>query len=221
MANEDVAPDIEAQEKKAEAEEKKGQLLHATTDAVIAYFEKFQGQHEATPTMMAWDEFLVAFCGSFISMAVLALVQFNAFFPHLGSDRYTMIIGSFGASCGLVYSAIASPLAQPRNAIGGHTVSAFLGVVIAQIFAHTGTNLLWLQCALSVSIAVTAMNALKCLHPPAAGTALIAVLPSLTVQPINWLYIGLPVCTGAVILVIIGIVVDNLSPRRQYPKFYI
>jgi hypothetical protein len=36
--------------------------------------------------------------------------------------------GSFGASAVLIYGAVRSPLAQPRNLIGGHIISAVIGV---------------------------------------------------------------------------------------------
>ena len=46
-----------------------------------------------------------------------------------------MIIGSFGASAIMVYGEIESPLAQPRNLIGGHLLSAVIGVFCYQILA--------------------------------------------------------------------------------------
>ncbi|WP_228453344.1 HPP family protein, partial [Chryseobacterium sp. CH1] len=42
------------------------------------------------------------------------------------------LIGSFGASSVLIYGAIQSPLAQPRNLIGGHVLSALVGVTVYQ-----------------------------------------------------------------------------------------
>lgn len=38
------------------------------------------------------------------------------------------VTGSFGASSVLIYGAPSSPMAQPRNFIGGHLVSALVGV---------------------------------------------------------------------------------------------
>jgi CBS-domain-containing membrane protein len=39
-----------------------------------------------------------------------------------------MIIGSQAATAVLVFNAIKSPLAQPRNVIGGNMISALVGV---------------------------------------------------------------------------------------------
>ena len=48
-----------------------------------------------------------------------------------------MIIGSFGASAVLIYGVIRSPLAQPRNLIGGHVISAVIGVTTYKLIpAH-------------------------------------------------------------------------------------
>jgi CBS-domain-containing membrane protein len=46
------------------------------------------------------------------------------FFTKMVQLSILMIIGSFGASAVLIYGAIRSPLAQPRNLIGGHVISA-------------------------------------------------------------------------------------------------
>jgi len=45
-----------------------------------------------------------------------------------------IIVTSFGASAVLLFSSIESPLAQPRNFVLGHLVSAFMGTWITQLF---------------------------------------------------------------------------------------
>lgn len=45
-----------------------------------------------------------------------------------------IIITSFGASAVLLFGAIESPLAQPRNFIGGHFVSALVGTAITRLW---------------------------------------------------------------------------------------
>ena len=83
-----------------------------------------------------------------------------------------MIIGSFGASAVLIYGAIKSPLAQPRNLLGGHIISALIGVTMVKICGP----ILWLAAALAVSLSIAVMHATKTLHPPGGATALIAVI---------------------------------------------
>lgn len=53
-------------------------------------------------------------------------------------DVYTapIIVTSFGASAVLLFGVIESPLAQPRNFVLGHFVSALVGVAITRLFAR-------------------------------------------------------------------------------------
>ncbi len=51
----------------------------------------------------------------------------------IGIEDLPLIIGSFGASAVLIYGVPSSPLAQPRNAILGHIIAAFVGV---RVFYH-------------------------------------------------------------------------------------
>lgn len=41
-----------------------------------------------------------------------------------------MTLGSQGATSVLVFAAIGSPLAQPRNVVGGNIIAAFIGVAV-------------------------------------------------------------------------------------------
>ena len=66
-----------------------------------------------------------------------------------------------------IYGAIQSPLAQPRNLIGGHLISALIGVSIYKIIPEP----IWLSAPLAVSISILAMQYTKTLHPPGGATA--------------------------------------------------
>ena len=128
-----------------------------------------------------------------------------------------MIIGSFGASAVLIYGAIGSPLAQPRNLIGGHLISALIGVFFAQIL----TGQPWLASALAVATAIAAMQATKTVHPPGGATALIAVIGSQKVHDLGFLYVIIPVGLGACLMLIIALLVNNIPKNRRYPVFWI
>lgn len=121
-----------------------------------------------------------------------------------------ILVASLGASACLVYGVPAAPFAQPRNAIAGHLISALIGVCIYQM-----AGAYWYTAALSVGIAVATMVGTRTVHPPAGATALIAVI---TKQ--DWLFVVLPVGVGICILVLVGIVVNNLAAKRQYPKYW-
>lgn len=76
-------------------------------------------------------------------------------------------------SCGW-FVRLQSPLGQPRNLVGGHLVSAFIGVACAQAVPSV-----WVASALAVALAVVAMEFLGVTHPPGGATALIAGAPVL------------------------------------------
>ena len=128
-----------------------------------------------------------------------------------------MIIGSFGASAVLIYGAIKSPLAQPRNFVGGHVISAVIGVAAWQMFQQNP----WLAGALAVATAIAAMHATKTLHPPGGATALIAVIGSDKIYDLGSLCAVVPAGVGALIMLAIALLINNIPKNRQYPEFWI
>src|SRR6266481_2473468 len=57
---------------------------------------------------------------------------------QLTSSLHTaLLIAPFGASCVLVFALPNSPLAQPRNVIGGHLISTAIGLAV---FAALGAQ---------------------------------------------------------------------------------
>jgi len=178
----------------------------------ISYLKKMRGDTKSPPRVK-FSEVLWSWIGSFLGIAAVAFINFNL----LEGTDLVMIIGSFGASAVLVYGAIKSPLAQPRNLMGGHLISAFIGVATYNMFhGH-----LWLACALSVSTAIAVMHITKTLHPPGGATALIAVIGSQKVHDLGYLYTVIPVGLGALIMLVIALLVNNISAKRNYPEFWI
>ena len=84
-------------------------------------------------TLLNVNEHIWAFVGSFVGLGVICFLQFQA----LSRFDLTLLIGSFGASCVLIYGVIDSPLAQPRNLVGGHLISAIIGVTIFKLVGST------------------------------------------------------------------------------------
>lgn len=128
-----------------------------------------------------------------------------------------MIIGSFGASAVLIYGAIKSPLAQPRNFVGGHIISAVIGVASYQMFQDH----LWLAAAVAVATAIAAMHFTRTLHPPGGATALIAIIGSSKIHGLGYLYAVIPVGVGALIMLVIALLVNNMPKNRRYPVFWL
>ena len=123
------------------------------------------------------------------------------------------LIGSFGASSVLIYGAVYSPLAQPRNLVGGHVVSALVGVTVGKIIP----DIIWLTAPLAVALSIVAMQVTRSLHPPGGATALIAVSGGEQIAEIGYMFVFSPVFTGALILFCIALIFNNITEDRHYP----
>lgn len=160
-------------------------------------------------TLVDFREHFWAFIGSFVGMGLIAYLQYGSF----NDADFVFLIGSFGASCVLVYGVIQSPLAQPRNLIGGHVVSAFIGVTVQKLVP----DILWIAAPLAVSLSIVFMQVTKTLHPPGGATALIAVTGGAQIKELGYMYVISPVLSGALILLIVALIFNNLTPKRKYP----
>lgn len=160
-------------------------------------------------TLVNTKEHIYSFVGSFIGIAILAFIQSKT----LANIDSIFLIGSFGASSVLIFGAIQSPLAQPRNLVGGHVISAIIGVTIYK----TLPNVLWLTAPLAVSLSIVMMQLTKTLHPPGGAAALIAIIGTDRVKQLGYLYVLSPVLTGTLILLVVALVFNNITPNRKYP----
>jgi CBS-domain-containing membrane protein len=177
----------------------------------MKYFSKMKGTTKSPPTV-SLSEIFWSWIGAFFGIGAVAFINYNIF---KGTDL-VMIIGSFGASAVLIYGAIRSPLAQPRNLIGGHIISAIVGVTIYKLL-H---NQMWLAAAVAVATAIAIMHATRTLHPPGGATALIAVIGSPKVHNLGYLYAVIPAGLGAVIMLLIAVLINNIPANRQYPEYW-
>lgn len=123
------------------------------------------------------------------------------------------MIGSFGASAVLVFGSTNSPLAQPRNLVGGHFICALIGVTTNLLLSDQ----LWLASALAVSVSIVIMQITKTMHPPGGATALIANIGSAKVKSIGYYYVLSPVLSGVLILLLVAIIINNIPKNRSYP----
>jgi CBS-domain-containing membrane protein len=161
-------------------------------------------------TLIDFKEHFWSFLGSFIGIGTLAYLQSRS----LEQPDVVYLIGSFGASSVLVYGIIQSPLAQPRNLVGGHLVSAIIGVTVAKF----APNVLWIAAPLAVSASIVLMQITKTLHPPGGATALIAVVGSAKVKALGYWYVLCPVLTGSLILLATALIFNNMTSNRYYPN---
>jgi CBS-domain-containing membrane protein len=161
-------------------------------------------------TLFDAKEHIWTFIGSFLGIGAIAYL--NTF--SLTQLENIFLIGSFGASSVLIYGAIHSPLAQPRNLIGGHVFSALIGVTVFKIFPDT----IWISAPLAVSLSIVLMQITKTLHPPGGATALIATIGTEKIKTLGYFYVISPVLSGAIILLLVALIINNITPTRSYPS---
>jgi CBS-domain-containing membrane protein len=178
---------------------------------ISEYLSKMKGGAKSPPAV-GWLELLWSWLGAMIGIGICGYLSAMYFEPR----DLTLLIGSFGASAVLVYGAVKSPLAQPRNLTGGHIVSGLVGVACYQLFGQT----IWIASAMAVSCAIVAMLATKTLHPPGGATALIAVIGGAKIHSLGFLYAFIPAGSGALVLLIVALLVNNLSKNRKYPEYW-
>lgn len=161
-------------------------------------------------TLVDYKEHFWSFLGAFFGIGIIAFLQSQ----YLFEQENIFLIGSFGASSVLIYGAIQSPLAQPRNLIGGHVISAIIGVAVFKIVP----DIIWISAPLAVALSIVAMQYTKTLHPPGGATALIAVSSTGKIPELGFCYVLSPVFSGCLILLVVALVFNNLTKNRNYPN---
>lgn len=171
-----------------------------------------RGTTRGSPPRVSNAEIFWSWIGAFLGIALVAWVD-QLFFKGLDLK---LMIGSFGASAVLAYGAVRSPLAQPRNLVGGHVLSAIVGVLCWKLFHQYP----WLAQALAVATAIALMHATRTLHPPGGATALIAVIGSPEIHQLGFMYVLIPATVGPLILLLVALLVNNIPESRRYPEIW-
>jgi CBS-domain-containing membrane protein len=114
-----------------------------------------------------------------------------------------LLIPPFGASCVLVFLLPDSPLAQPRNVVGGHLLSATMGLLALATLGRTPP-----AEAVGVAAAILAMSPTRTVHPLAGANPLIVVATAA-----GWHFLLTPVLVGALVIV----AMERLSQLKAWP----
>ena len=176
------------------------------------YLRKMGGTTRGSPPRVSNAEIAWSWTGAFLGIAAAGLASQAL----LTGFDFSLMIGSLGASAVLLYGAPRSPLAQPRNLLGGHIISALVGVACWKLL-HPFP---WLAAALAVATAIALMHATRTLHPPGGATALIAVIGSREVHDLGFLFVLVPCTLGPLVLLGVALVVNNIPESRRYPEVW-
>lgn len=137
-----------------------------------------------------WQAALLAGFGGFLTIGMLAAVT--------ATDALSLLIAPFGASCVLVFGIPASPFARPRNVIGGHLVTALVGLVAVSLFGPGPLGI-----AVGVGLAIAAMM----VTDTGANPIVVALSHA------SWSFLAAPVLLGTVAIVATGLVYNRIVGR--------
>ena len=165
------------------------------------YLRKMRGG-AALPQRPALGYVLWSWWGGVVAIGLIAYITV--------ATGQTILMAPLGASAVLAFGVPDSPLAQPRNIIGGHVLTAAIGVLFLNLFGAE-----WWSMGLAVATAIAAMQITRTLHPPAGANPLVVMLIGA-----SWGYVLTPVLAGSLIHTGCAVIFNNLSKNRRYPLYW-
>ncbi|MHB8717147.1 MAG: HPP family protein [Sulfuricaulis sp.] len=161
--------------------------------------------HTAAPVGLA--EKIISAIAAFLGILLTGLLS-----SSLGHSAAPLMIASMGASSVLLFAAPHSPMAQPWSFVGGHLVSALIGVTCFKLIPGV-----FVSAAVAVALAIFAMHFLYCLHPPGGATALTMVISGQKLHALGYSVVLMPVSVNVLTLLVFALYVNNVFPGRRYP----
>ena len=168
----------------------------------MSFLAKFKGDGAPLPPKPALKAVGLAWLGGCIAIATVAGLT------NLLS--VALVLGSFGATCVLVFGYPDVPFSQPRNVIVGHFISSLVGLICLSVFGPH-----WWAVALAVGTAIALMMVTRTVHPPAGSNPVIVFL----LQP-SWSFLLFPTVAGALLLTAVALLYNNASREARYPKYW-
>ena len=151
----------------------------------------------------SYHQVLLSWIGSFLGIALLAYLSVHTHYP--------LIAAPFGATAVLVFAVPDSPLAQPRNVVGGNCIGAMVCITLVHCFGTAP----WVM-ALAVATAIKLMQLTRTLHPPGGAVALVGGMSGA-----SWDFLFAPVLTGSIVILLCTVAFNNLVARRNYPQHWL
>ncbi len=159
---------------------------------------------------MHYTDALISGVGGFLGIFAI----FMSSYWLLDPETAVLIVPSMGASAVLLFAAPHVPFSQPWNLVGGHAVSAIIGV-----FCWHWIPCLAVAASVSVGAAIAAMYLLRCIHPPGGATALAAVIGSEKLHQLDYSYEYAPIMLNTLTILIVAVAFNALFKWRLYPAY--
>ncbi|SFV85202.1 CBS-domain-containing membrane protein [hydrothermal vent metagenome] len=152
-------------------------------------------------------ELLISAVGAFIAIVIAE------FFSNviLQSTNHPLVIASTGASAMLVFGLPHASVSRPWNLVGGHSVSAIVGVTCFYLINDT-----LLATSFVIPLALIAMHFLKCMHPPGGATAVTAIIGGETIHQLGYAFVIMPIFFNSLVLLIMAIMVGSFRDKNPF-----
>lgn len=131
-------------------------------------------------------QILLAGMGACIAIGCLALLG--------KASSQPLILGSFGASCVLLFGFPDAVFSRISNLVFGHLLSSLIGLCFLKFLGPD-----WWSMALAAATALMVMLATSTTHPPAGSNPLIIFL-----SQADWKFLVLPTLAGVLLLLVLA-----------------
>jgi len=143
--------------------------------------------------------FIATLCASFFSNSILE------------ADQLPMVLASTGASAMLIFGIPHSPVSQPWPVVGGHIISAVIGITAYYLISNP-----ILASSIAIGLAMLAMHYTGSMHPPGGATAVTAVIGGSTVHELGYYFVIVPVFFNSIILLSIAMAIATFREKNPF-----
>ncbi len=152
-------------------------------------------------------EIYFSIVGAFIATLLASFFSYNI----LAAEGLPMVLASTGASAMLIFGIPNSPVSQPWPIVGGHIVSALIGISAYYMIPNA-----IIASSAAIGVAMLAMHYLRCMHPPGGATAVTAVIGGSTVHQMGYYFVVVPVFFNAIILLSIAMAIATFREENPF-----
>ena len=178
--------------------------------ALFNYLDKWRGS--GAPSLAPASCGQAALATLFTGVAGLSLALFNDYCLELSHGQSSVLFAPLGALMCMNFSAPNSPLGQPRNVICGNVMAACVSLSLSMLQLPR-----FLEVAIAPAISIGLMSKLGVTHPPAGAVSL---LVAMSPEKYDWRWLVFPLVAGNFICCTLAVMLNNLSPKRQFPLFW-
>jgi CBS-domain-containing membrane protein len=176
---------------------------------MVQFAESFKRYLGLTDSSVSHKERFVSGLGGLCGIVGVAFITSY----WLDGFSAALIMGSMGSSAVLLFAVPHGPLSQPWPLVGGHTLSAIIGVAMANLIPIP-----YLAAGVAVALSIIVMHYARCLHPPGGATALFAVLGGESIRALGWGFVLAPALLNTLAILMIAIVFNAPFHWRRYPR---